>query len=223
MYVPGERKVNLYFCPDDKNPDEKVLSDEDTVCDDESLFIHKTVEPTIIFNDSFPNLKLAGSEVYIEGLQFASKRVATAELMQIDASDIPFSDEFDVVGIFDVLEHIEQDQSILDQLYKTVSPGGGLIITVPQHQFLWSYQDVAASHVRRYSSFELEHKVKESGFEIITMTSFVSLLLPLMMAMRFAIRGHQIDFDPQGELKINSTLNSLLAFYHFCFKLFCFV
>ncbi len=58
MYVPGERKVNLYFCPDDKNPDEKVLSDEDTVCDDESLFIHKTVEPTIIFNDSFPNLKL---------------------------------------------------------------------------------------------------------------------------------------------------------------------
>ena len=160
---------------------------------------------------AFPNLKLAGSEVYIEGLQFASKRVATAELMQIDASDIPFSDEFDVVGIFDVLEHIEQDQSILDQLYKTVSPGGGLIITVPQHQFLWSYQDVAASHVRRYSSFELEHKVKESGFKIITMTSFVSLLLPLMMVMRFAIRGHQIDFDPQGELKINSTLNSLLA------------
>lgn len=160
---------------------------------------------------AFPDLKLAGSEVYIEGLQFASKRVAKAELMQIDASKIPFSDEFDVVGIFDVLEHIEEDQSILDQLYKTVSPGGGLIITVPQHKFLWSYQDVAASHVRRYCSSELEQKVRKSGFEIITMTSFVSLLLPAMMAMRFAVRGPQEDYDPQGELKINSNLNSLLT------------
>ena len=162
-------------------------------------------------NRIFPNLKLTGSEIYIEGLEFASKRVASAELLHADAKDIPFSEEFDVVGIFDVLEHVRDDQPILEKLYKTVSPGGGIIITVPQHQFLWSYQDVAASHVRRYSSSELEKKVKATGFEIIKTTSFVSLLLPVMMAMRFAVRGHQVDYDPQGELKINSIINALLA------------
>ena len=161
-------------------------------------------------HSAFPGLKLAGSEIFIEGLQFASKRVAEAELMQIDSQELPFRDEFDVVGIFDVLEHIENDQPVLDELYKAVSPGGGIIITVPQHQFLWSYQDVAASHVRRYSSSELVKKVKKTGFEIIKMTSFVSLLLPVMMGMRYAVREPQSCYDPQSELKINSMLNSLL-------------
>ena len=161
-------------------------------------------------NRALPHLKLTGSEIYIEGLKFASKRVALAELLHADAREIPFLEEFDLVGIFDVLEHISDDQSVLEQLYRTVSPGGGVIITVPQHQFLWSYQDVAASHVRRYSSSELEKKVRATGFKIIKITSFVSLLLPLMMLMRFSVRGPQVDYDPQGELKINSKLNTIL-------------
>jgi SAM-dependent methyltransferase len=59
-----------------------------------------------------------------------------AVLFQMDARKIPFESEFDVIGAFDVLEHIEEDEKALAQIFHAVLPGGGLILTVPQHRFL---------------------------------------------------------------------------------------
>ncbi len=57
----------------------------------------------------FPHSTLQGSEIFIAGLGFAAARLPTVNLMQMDARDIPFQEEFDVIGAFDVLEHIEED------------------------------------------------------------------------------------------------------------------
>ena len=76
---------------------------------------------------NFPDLKLAGSEIFLEGLSFARQRVPTADLMQMDATRIPFEAEFDVVGAFDVIEHIAADTQVLQQMHQAIRPGGGIV------------------------------------------------------------------------------------------------
>ena len=68
-------------------------------------------------------------------------------------------------------------------------PGGGFMATVPQHPALWSLQDEHAHHVRRYTARGLRRKVEAAGFEVVRMTSFVSLLLPMLVAARLRPRG----------------------------------
>lgn len=156
-----------------------------------------------------PDISLFGSEIYSDGLVYAGRRLKSAELFQMDARRIPFEDEFDIIGAFDVLEHIKEDEQVLHQIYQAVSPGGGFIATVPQHPFLWSRQDEYACHVRRYSARELKDKVKHAGFEVVKMTSFVSLLLPFMVLSRLKKRNLAIKYDPLSEMKINAVLNAL--------------
>jgi SAM-dependent methyltransferase len=160
---------------------------------------------------AFPQLQLAGSEASVSGLAFAAQRVPGAQLFQMDARRIPYRDEFDVAGAFDVIEHIEDDHAVLRELHAAVVPGGGLVLTVPQHPSLWSEYDARAGHVRRYRSAELCEKVVEAGFEIVKMTSFVTLLLPFMYLSRFTQRMPCEDYDPLAELRIAPWLNRTLG------------
>jgi SAM-dependent methyltransferase len=156
---------------------------------------------------AFPQMTLAGSEIFSAGLEFAAERLPGVDLFQMDALCIPFQDEFDVVGAFDVLEHIEDDESVLAQLYRAVKPGGGILITVPQHMFLWSQADVEAVHQRRYGAQEMQRKVERAGFDVLRMTSFVSLLFPLMAAERLANRKPKPNFSVHNELAIGGAAN----------------
>lgn len=156
---------------------------------------------------AFPDAAIVGTELFVEGLKYASQRCKRAKLVQLDARKIPWQNQFDVVGVFDVLEHIEDDKGVLEQIYESLVSDGGLLITVPQHQWLWSAVDQAACHVRRYSASELENKVKAAGFEILRSSSFVSLLLPMMVAARLVQR--KPSSDAAAELRINKQLNWL--------------
>ncbi|HET7062564.1 MAG TPA: class I SAM-dependent methyltransferase [Nitrosospira sp.] len=157
-----------------------------------------------------PHLSVCGSEIHSSGLDFAATRVKQAKLFQMDARNIPFEDEFDIVGAFDVLEHIEEDEVVLGQIHRAVSPGGGAIFTVPQHRFLWSQQDEYACHVRRYEAGELLDKVKRAGFQVERTTSFVALLLPLMFLSRLSKRKTIENFDATQEMRISRSLNAIL-------------
>src|SRR5712671_302402 len=64
-------------------------------------------------NDAFPEINLHGSEIFSSGLSFAAERLPKAQLFQMDARRIPFEEEFDVVGAFDVIEHIKEDEQVL--------------------------------------------------------------------------------------------------------------
>lgn len=118
--------------------------------------------------------------------------------MQSDARCLPFARQYDAVGIFDVLEHVDDDRRVLEELFRVVAPGGGLLVTVPQHQRLWSHMDDVACHRRRYSRRELIDKVAGAGFRITRVSSFVSLLVPVMFASRL---GRQTA-DVQAELNL---------------------
>ncbi len=136
----------------------------------------------------FPDMVLSGSEIFIEGLVFAEKRLPGVSLYQMDARRIPFESEFDVIGAFDVLEHIENDYTVLAQMHRATNPGGGIIITVPQHPFLWSVFDEYSNHKRRYYRNELIDKVESAGFKVLYISSFITLLFPLMLLSRLKFK-----------------------------------
>jgi len=104
-----------------------------------------------------PELCLIGSELHPEGIAIAGRRLGQGvTLLQFDARAIPAREEFDVVGAFDVIEHIPEDETVLRAMRTCLRPGGGAIVTVPQHPWLWSPFDDAAHHCRRYRRGELE-------------------------------------------------------------------
>jgi ubiquinone/menaquinone biosynthesis C-methylase UbiE len=138
---------------------------------------------------ALPEARLWASDAYVEGLRFAAQRLGdSVAFLQMDARRIPFRNEFEVICLFDVLEHIQDDEAVLNELRLALKPGGGLIITVPQHMFLWGPFDEMGYHKRRYAIHELEEKVKAAGFEVLLKTSFVSLLLPVLFLSRLRSR-----------------------------------
>jgi SAM-dependent methyltransferase len=159
---------------------------------------------------AYPDTRCYGSEIFTAGLAFAAARNPTIKFMQMDARNIPFIDEFDAIGAFDVLEHIEEDVQVLVQMHNALKPRGLMLLTVPQHAWLWSPVDDYSCHVRRYSAKELHTKVRAAGFEIVRSTSFVSSLLPAMFVSRLAGKlSPKEEFSPTDELRISPLLNYL--------------
>ena len=148
------------------------------------------------FRHSFPETQLYGSEAHIASLRFCRERVPEAQLFQMNAERIPFIGEFELVGAFDVLEHIRDDQRVLAQIHQALKPGGGIILTAPHHRFLWGEADERAGHIRRYGLPELREKVKSAGFQVLRTTAFMTpLVAPLLVVARFKLQ-RRISKDP---------------------------
>ena len=90
------------------------------------------------------------------------------------------------VGIFDVLEHIEDHQHFLSDIHHLLRPAGMLYITVPAYQWLWSQDDVHAGHFRRYTTRSLRKLLKESGYDVISST-YIFWFLPFPVFLRRTI------------------------------------
>jgi SAM-dependent methyltransferase len=131
-----------------------------------------------------PNLRLTGSEVYLQGLRYARANLSDLTFIQLDATDMPFRNDFDVVGAFDVLEHIDADEYVMKGVYDALRPGGTFIVTVPQYPWMWSTLDEIVQHKRRYRRRDLVDKLTRAGFAVPYVTSFVTALFPFMMASR---------------------------------------
>jgi trans-aconitate methyltransferase len=157
----------------------------------------------------FPLLELVGGELFTSGLVEARKRLPQTTLYQMDARRIPFNQEFDVVCAFDVLEHVHEDQQVMAQLRQAAKPGGGVLVTVPQHPRLWSTVDDFSRHQRRYTRQELIRKLEDAGLAVTRTTSFVTLLLPALMASRLAHRGDD-EFDPETEYRMPARVDRTL-------------
>lgn len=135
-------------------------------------------------NDTFKNYELYGSEIHLEGIKFAKNRLPNIELIQLDATNLPFENEYNAISAFDVLEHIEEDVKVIQQVHKALKRGGFFIVSVPQYQWLWSVNDNIAYHKRRYSRKELKNNLLIEGFEINYISSFVFILFPVMCISR---------------------------------------
>lgn len=98
---------------------------------------------------------------------------------------IPFDRaSFDLVCLFDVLEHIEEDVATLRAVGALLAPGARALITVPAYRWLWSAHDEFLHHKRRYTARELRAKALEAGLKVARLSYFNTLLFPLAAAAR---------------------------------------
>jgi SAM-dependent methyltransferase len=172
-----------------------------------------------VLEQECPNGLVIGADLFIEGLSFASERVSCS-LLQTDVHALPFASKFNLICMFDVLEHLPDDEDLLAYLHGALAPGGILFLTVPAHPYLWSYFDEAAHHCRRYRPSELNEKLIKAGFRIEYQTQYMASIFPpvwfgrklatLINIMRLKKKG-QIDSMTLQELNIKPAINTLLT------------
>lgn len=127
---------------------------------------------------------------------------------------IPFNGPFDLVGAFDVIEHVQQDQESLRALYEVTKPGGYALFTVPAFPFLWSQHDVANHHYRRYVLPEFEQKLRAAGYEIKLISYYNYFLFPLVAAVRFIKKWLKLTDRPDEAMPhpiLNKALLTIFA------------
>jgi SAM-dependent methyltransferase len=105
----------------------------------------------------------------------------------------------DCILVCDVLEHVDDDVGLLERLRDLLRPGGRLIATVPAYEFLWSGEDYASEHVRRYTGRLIRHRLNSAGYEVVWDSYFNTLLFPAIAA---AIVGKRL-FRPRDMYRSN--------------------
>lgn len=168
----------------------------------------------IASNDS---LEITGSEIYLKGLVYAKKNLPGVEFVQFDVTQGKIDEQFNIITAFDVIEHVDDDAAALSNLYQMLEENGVLIISVPQHMFLWSKLDEIVKHKRRYSRRELVSKLKANGFDVEYATSFLFVLFPLMLTSRLFDKGRDDSQSDERALekrvKFSGVVNSILDFF----------
>jgi ubiquinone/menaquinone biosynthesis C-methylase UbiE len=152
-------------------------------------------------------LKVTGSEVYLKGLIQAKKSFPHIEFVQFDVSQGTIGKGYDMICAFDVIEHINEDAHALANIYRMLNPEGVLLLSVPQHMFLWSRLDELVKHKRRYSRRELRTKLRACGFHVSRTTSFVFALFPLLLLTRLLDKGGASLDASAGELERRVTFS----------------
>ncbi|HKP33356.1 MAG TPA: class I SAM-dependent methyltransferase [Sphingomicrobium sp.] len=146
------------------------------------------------------NLAMLGGFGHVDGLELDDEARALSEQRlgrSIMSSPLPElagvpDRHYDLIGAFDVIEHIDDDHAALASIAAKLRPAGKFVMTVPAHQWMWSAHDVVNHHKRRYSKRSLKQLVERSPMRLEKVGYFNSLLFPLAVAERAAskLRGN---------------------------------
>lgn len=155
-----------------------------------------------------PDGYVVGLDPFEEALAHARQRCECA-LVTGDLLDAPFDDgAFDVVGMFDVLEHLPDDGRALEAVGSLLSPGGALVLTVPACRALFHRFDEAAGHYRRYETADLAAKLDRAGLEPTYVSPFMTTIFPLVWVARRWLGSRN---SASAELSVRPVLNGLLC------------
>jgi len=158
--------------------------------------------------------EVQGADADAEAVHFCRVR-GLDNVCRLTGETIPFSDNsFDLISMFDVLEHIEDDRGTLREIFRVLKRDGMLILTVPAYRFLWGAQDEISFHKRRYRASEIEERLNEAGFVLIKLSYFNTLLFPFIAVIRLArafTRRRPVELQSDFTLTSEGAANDLLA------------
>ena len=167
------------------------------------------------------NLAMLGSFGHVDGLELdeqaralserrLGRKVMSAPLPEL--AGVP-DRSYDLIGAFDVIEHIDDDVAALASIAEKLKPTGKFVMTVPAHQWMWSAHDVVNHHKRRYSKRGLKALIEGSPMKLERVGYFNSLLFPLAVAQRAAskVRGAENADVSLPPAPINTALEKVFA------------
>lgn len=142
-------------------------------------------------------LGMLGQFGQVQGIEMYPDAIATCHAIYGDAvpvqlgripDDLPTDSSFDLVGAFDVIEHIEDDFGVVKHIHDLLRPGGLFVVTVPAFPLLWGVTDVMSHHCRRYRTKGLVEVLTAAGLEVERTTYFNTWLFPPVAAIRVGRR-----------------------------------
>ena len=126
-----------------------------------------------------PSLLAADLARERDGIQIVN---APAEDTALDA------DSYDLVTMFDVLEHIDDETTVVAEVRRILKPRGHFLLMVPAFMFLWCGHDIALHHRRRYRRSELRRTLRDAGFDVQFLSYYNASLFPPVAAVRMLMR-----------------------------------
>ena len=167
------------------------------------------------------NLAMLSGFGHVEGLELDEEARALSEKRlgrKIMSAPLPElagvpDHNYDLIGAFDVIEHIDDDRAALASIATKLKPGARFIMTVPAHQWMWTAHDVANHHKRRYSKSGLRTLIENSPLKLERLGYFNTLLFPLAVAERTAskLRGKNNGDVSLPPAPLNSLLEKIFA------------
>ena len=155
-----------------------------------------------------------GLELDDEARELSEKRLGR----KIMRSPLPELSEvadksYDLIGAFDVIEHIDDDQAALAAIATKLKPGAKFVMTVPAHPWMWTAHDVANHHKRRYSKRALRALIDGSPMRLDRIGYFNSLLFPIAVVERTIskLRGKDDGNVSLPPAPLNATLEAVFA------------
>jgi len=145
---------------------------------------------------------------------FDASRIVTQQKRCPDDLD-SLTQQFDLICLFDVLEHIEDDELSLSRLKTLLKPGGTLMLTVPAYSWMWGPHDIHLHHKRRYSKTRLLADCARAGLSVQRASYFNTLLFPLAVVARLLERmtGKQSNAASRVPQRlVNAFLTSVFSF-----------
>ena len=132
-------------------------------------------------------------EPLYSGAKLLSARGFHSYAQTLDQLNLPDA-SLETVGIFDVLEHLQEPEVVLKEIYRVLKPGGLLLASVPAYQWLYSDFDIQIGHFRRYSRKSLQKLLEICNFRenrftnlffIFLVPAFIMRRLPYLMGVRW--------------------------------------
>jgi len=152
---------------------------------------------------------LSKKRYLVTGCEFYSEAIRRAwpgfQMVQGDAINIPFKDNsFDVVGLFDLVEHFQDDAKLLKETVRVVKKGGVIVLTVPAREELWSGFDELSLHKRRYTKKKLKSIFLSVDISpLLIEYIFMSLYLPMKYS-------RNKEWDKDDVFSVNPLINIIL-------------
>jgi SAM-dependent methyltransferase len=172
------------------------------------------------------NLELLAGFGHVIGLEMAEDAIrlarqragAAASRVSLRQGRCPqdlarVTQRFDLICLFDVLEHIDEDELSLARLKQLLKPGGRLLMTVPAYPWMWGPHDVHVHHKRRYTRRSLLARCSRAGLAVTRVSHFNTLLFPLAVVGRLyeKITGRQTSATQTPAAALNALLTSVFA------------
>jgi SAM-dependent methyltransferase len=109
-------------------------------------------------------------QLYLHTLRNRFLRTPSVEVRELDPARPPdyegLEENFDTVLCVNVLEYLDEPEVTLEAAWRSLKPGGKLLVFAPQSKALFGSLDRTLGHKRRFQTSQLREIARRAGFLI---------------------------------------------------------